>query len=158
MMSWFAVALVALLAPTANPAWEKMKTLVGTWEGTAHEGGNEMLVKATFRLVSAGSTLMNVMDEGSPHEMVTMYHQDLKDLVATHYCSAQNQPRMRAVTAPAPNQVAFDFKDGTNIAPGSGHMQHLVITFVDADHHVEEWTYRDKGKDHTNKIEYHRKK
>jgi len=34
---------------------------------------------------------------GTPHEMVTMFHRDDTALMATHYCSAMNQPRMLRV-------------------------------------------------------------
>lgn len=36
--------------------------------------------------------------------------------------------------------MAFDFLDGTNIAPGDTHMRSVVFTFIDADHHTEAWT------------------
>ncbi|RPH54229.1 MAG: hypothetical protein EHM89_18870 [Acidobacteria bacterium] len=44
------------------------------------------------------------------------------------------------IPAKAPNQVAFDFIDGSNIAKGDGHMKGVVFTMVDADHHEEAWT------------------
>jgi len=37
-------------------------------------------------------------------------------------------------------------KDGTNIRLGDGYMKELVITFVDADHHNETWSYDNNGK------------
>jgi hypothetical protein len=145
------------MAPAVtNPAWAKVMTLAGNWEGTANEQGKQMPAKTTFRMVSAGSVLMNILGEGTPHEMVTMFHMDLKDLLATHYCSAQNQPRMKAGPLTAANQVSFEFKDGTNIGPNDGHMQRLVVTFVDADHHNEDWTFLDKGKESTGHFEFHR--
>ncbi len=33
---------------------------------------------------------------GSPHEMLTIYHMEGSDLVATHYCMLGNRPRMTA--------------------------------------------------------------
>ncbi len=132
-----------------------MKGLVGSWVGTSGEARTPSTT--SFRVVSGGSALLNVLGEGTPHEMVTMFHMDLEDLLATHYCSAGNQPRMKAVPADAPNQVAFEFRDGTNIKPDDGHMQRVVFTFVDADHHTQDWTFRENGKDSTLKFEFHRK-
>lgn len=83
---------------------------------------------------------MRVPGKDSPYEMVTMIHPDGKRLLATHYCAAHNQPRMALVPSKAANQVAFDFIDGTNIAPGEEHMRGVVFTFTDADHHDEAWT------------------
>src|SRR5438309_7824724 len=129
-----------------NPTFDKLKTLSGAWEGTAKDSGKEFPATTSFKLVSGGSVLMNVLAEGKPEEMVTMIHLDGKELMATHYCAAMNQPRFKSVPAGA-NQVAFEFKDGTNIGPNDGHMQKIVFTFDGPDHHIEEWTYRDKGKD-----------
>ena len=128
------------------PEWQKLSALVGEWEGTVHTDGRPV-TRVEVRMTADGSAIMHVMDRDTPHEMVTMFHPDGKRLLATHYCSAHNQPRLGMVKAPAPNQVAFEFVDGTNIAAGEGHMSKLVITIKDADHHDETWTYWDKGKD-----------
>ena len=123
-----------------SPEWQKMKSLVGHWEGFMEEGGKQMPATVEVRLTGDGSALMHVMGKDTPYEMVTMIHPDGKRLLATHYCAAHNQPRMSNVPAKAPNQVAFDFVDGTNIAEGDGHMKGVVFTLVDADHHEEAWT------------------
>jgi hypothetical protein len=123
-----------------SPEWQKLKTLVGAWEGTMEEGGQKMPATAEVRLTGDGSALMHVMGRDTPYEMVTMFHPDGKRLLATHYCAAHNQPRMALVPSKSPNDVAFDFIDGTNIAPGDTHMKSVVINFVDADHHEERWT------------------
>jgi len=47
---------------------------------------------------------------------------------------------MALVPSKAANQAAFDFVDGTNIAPGDEHMRSVVFTFVEADRHEEAWT------------------
>jgi len=125
-----------------TPEWQKLKTLAGLWEGVMEAGGQTMPgAKVEIRMTGDGSAIMHVMDKDGPHEMVTMIHPDGKRLLATHYCAAHNQPRMALIPSKAPNQVAFDFVDGTNIAPGDGHMKSVVFTFVDADHHEEMWTH-----------------
>jgi hypothetical protein len=128
-----------------TPEWQKLRTLVGEWEGSVEEGGKTMDARVEVRMTGDGSAVMHVLGRDTPHEMVTMFHADGSRLLATHYCAAHNQPRMALVPAPAPNQLAFDFVDGTNIAPGDGYMRRLVITFVDADHHDEAWTYQATG-------------
>jgi hypothetical protein len=142
-------------APPSNPTFDKLKTLTGNWEGMATEGDKKFPSKTMFKMVSGNSVLMNILAEGSPHEMVTMIHPDLKDTVATHYCAGNNQPRFKAVPAGA-NQVAFEFKDGTNMGPNDGHMHKVVFTFDGPDHHMEDWTFRDKGKDSTMRFDFKR--
>ncbi len=129
-----------------TPEWEKIKSLVGEWDGYMTEEGKKIPTHISVRLTGDGSAVMHWMGAGTPHEMVTMFHMDKSDLLATHYCSAHNQPRLRAVPSSQPTQVAFEFKDGTNIRPGDGYMRQLVITFVDADHHNETWGYESNGK------------
>jgi hypothetical protein len=138
---------IKLATLPTSAEWQKLKTLVGEWTGTFEDSGKKMQGTLEVRMTADGSTLMHWMDKSTSHEMVTMFHPDGPNLMATHYCAAHNQPRLLMTAAPGPNQIAFDFKDGTNIGPDGGHMQRLVITFVDANHHDATWTYRDKGKD-----------
>ncbi len=120
--------------------WKKLTSLVGQWEGSMEEGGAQMPATVEVRMTGDGSAIMHTMGKDSPYEMVTMIHPDGKRLLATHYCAAHNQPRMAMVPAKAPNQIAFQFVDGTNIGPGEGYMKGVVFTFIDADHHEEAWT------------------
>lgn len=142
-----------------SAAWAKMKTLVGSWEGSMMEGGQKQTAHSSFRMTSNGSVLMNVLGEGTQHEMVTMIHPDVNDLVATHYCAAMNQPRMKYVPGKDPNQIAFEFKDITNLkAPEDGHMNSVVFTFDGPDHHAEDWNYIDHGKKTTGHFDFKRTK
>ncbi|HWT66791.1 MAG TPA: hypothetical protein VN151_11815 [Terracidiphilus sp.] len=135
------------MAAPSSPEWQQLRSLVGDWQGTVEEGGKSHASTIEVRMTGGGSAIMHVIDKGGPYEMVTMFHPDGPTLMATHYCAARNQPRMQLVPAPGPNQVAFRFKDGTNIGPGDGHMVGLVITFIDANHHDEAWSYEDSGKE-----------
>ncbi len=125
----------------STPQWEQLKSLVGEWEGYTTEGGTKMPVHLRVRLTGDGSAVMHLLGEGTPHEMVTMFHMDDTELMATHYCGAHNQPRMKVKASADPKQIAFEFKDGTNIRPGDGYMRELTITLVDPDHHNETWGY-----------------
>lgn len=132
----------AALAESSAPAFERMKSLAGSWEGKASDG---MPVKVSFRETSGGSALMS---EIMGHEdMISMFHMDGDRLLMTHYCGAGNQPRMVGTISPDGKTVKFDFVDATNILPTQGgHMAHLIVTIVDANHHTEDWTFAtDKG-------------
>jgi YD repeat-containing protein len=154
MMFFALLLLCALQVPaqehgsvvTGSPQWDKLKSLVGEWEGQFTEGGEKMTTHISVRLTGDGSAVMHWMDAGTPHEMITMFHMDKTDLLATHYCAGHNQPRMRAVPSGPAGQIFFEFKDGTNIRPGDGYMKQLTLTFVDADHHNETWSYDSNGK------------
>ena len=123
-----------------TPEWQRLKALVGNWDGTMESDGKSLPATVEARMTGDESAIMHVLGKDSPYEMVTMIHPDGKRLLATHYCAAHNQPRMALVPSAAANQVSFNFIDGTNIGPGEEHMRSVVFTFIDADHHEEAWT------------------
>ncbi|MGE5175182.1 MAG: hypothetical protein ACM3JJ_02305 [Hyphomicrobiales bacterium] len=137
-----------MAAKPANPAFEMLKSLVGTWS-MKDEKGNVMHVK--YELVAGGTTLMESLEPAGEPLMVTMYHPDGANLVMTHYCDAGNQPRMRAVKpAAGAKTISFRFLDVANLtSPKEGYMHDLDITLEDADHMTQVWTW--KGPDKTGK-------
>ena len=144
---------------TANPQFDKMKTLDGSWVGAFVESGKEYPATSRFQTVSDGSALMAWLGEGTPEEMVTIFHMDGQNLMGTHYCAAHNQPRFVAVPGGDPDRVVFQFKDGTNIGAHDGHMKGVTFIFDGPDHHMEDWTYVDKqGKESTSRFDFKRKK
>jgi hypothetical protein len=150
MKSLRLVASLALLLTTiaafaqsdAQKTFDSLKTLNGTWEAKV----NNKPVKVVFRTISGGSAVMSeIVGE---ENMVTMFHMDNDRVLATHYCTAGNQPRMQASLSPDGKTISFTFVDGTNIVgPKAGHMEHLVITMPDANHHTEDWTFAQDGKE-----------
>ncbi len=150
-------------APKMSPGFEKLKTLVGTWQAKSKEG----ITEVSYKIISAGSGVMETMSHSKDEAaMVTIYHRDGDNLMLTHYCSAGNQPRMRAEPITGdPKMLTFSFLDVTNLgSPDEGHMRDghmhkLVVTFQDKDHFTEEWTWREKGKDTgTHVFQFERKK
>lgn len=135
----------------AQKAFDKLKTLTGTWEGAAPDGTP---ARITYRVASGGSALLAEIDEAS---MITVFHLDGDRLIMTHYCGAGNQPRMVGKLSPDGKSIAFDFLDVTNLSsPEAGHMHHAVFTMADANNHSESWTYRAKGQDETHRFDVHR--
>lgn len=136
-----------------DAAWKNLQSLEGEWQGAAGKAG------VTYTIVSGGSAVMERMKPPAPEpDMVTMYHRDGAGLVATHYCSMGNQPRMRAPDADA-KTIKFRFVDITNLAkPGAAHIQDLTITFQDKDHFTQEWTGVENGKTHVETFQWTRKR
>jgi hypothetical protein len=139
------------------PYFEKMKSLVGEWEGKSMDGKS---AKLSYTLVSDDSALMERLVINGEPEMVTMYHPDGDRLMMTHYCSAHNQPRMRSpVGSMEDKTIVLDLVDVTNLSsPDAGHMKELVVTFVDKNHFTQEWTWTEMGKEGKEVIQYERKK
>jgi hypothetical protein len=154
----FALSTASLLhgdTPKAadRAAFDELKSLVGDWEGTIPTG----IQKAHFELIADNSVLASRLSGGMPHDMHTMFHMDGSRLMLTHYCAMHNQPRMLLVPAKDPKRIVFRFKDGTNIAPGGGHMNQVAFIIEGPDRHIEEWTYLLKGKETTSRSEFRRK-
>jgi hypothetical protein len=141
-----ALAATAALAQTdAQKSFTQLKSLSGTWEGKSSDG-KPLLV--SFRETAGGSALMSEILGTGPENMVSLIHMDgANRLLMTHYCGAGNQPRMQASFSPDGKTITFTFFDGTNIAPGAGHMQKMVLTMLDENHHTEGWTFLDHGKE-----------
>ena len=157
MMAAIAALLAASMAraaaETPNPGFDKLKMLVGAWE-TKDENGKPFAV--TYRMVSGDSAMVEEMENG----MISVYHPDDAAVMMTHYCMAKNQPRMRATgLSKDGNKLNFKFVDATNASASSmGMMNHLKITFLDADHFTEEWTNSKDGKETPWTFNFTRKK
>jgi hypothetical protein len=144
-------------AETATSGFDKLKSLVGEWEGNTTSGKT---AHVSYRITSGGSAVLETLKAADEPEMVTVYHHDGDSLMMTHYCMANNQPRMRvASTGAGGKQLTFDFVDATNLAsPSAGHMHRLVMVFEDADHLTANWTWRENDKEQIEGFRLTRKK
>jgi hypothetical protein len=149
---------VAFAQSDAQKSFDKLKTLAGTWHASVTtdppmpQEGNGTVTQVTLRVTSRGNALVHEMHEvGKPDDParydhpLTMLYLDGDRLLLTHYCDAGNRPRMVAKSSsPDGKTVEFDFLD---LSGGNeyGHMYHAVFTFIDANHHTEDWTYMMPG-------------
>jgi hypothetical protein len=159
-MKLFQIAMAVLLTCSAvaaaetdaQAAFDKMKSLAGTWEGKSADGKS---ISTKYQLAAGGKSLM---EESSEDHMVTMFFLTGGRLVLTHYCGTGTQPHMQATVSPDGKTIAFEFVDGVNIANmDSGHMHRAVFTLSDPDHYTEEWTWMQSGKSAVERVEMHRK-
>jgi hypothetical protein len=150
-----AIAIYAA-AGTVPAGFEKLKALEGNWVGTNEHAKSSTI---SYKLTSNGSAVMETLTSPESGDMVTMYHVNNGKIMMTHYCALNNQPRMQAEDASNPNQISFNYVDGTNMPDANAtHMHKLVITFKDSDHFSEEWTLLDKGKEQAMVFEFERVK
>lgn len=140
-----------------NPGFEKLKTLIGSWQGKGEDGKPAII---SYSLVSGGSALMEKLGPAKEPDMITMYHPDGESVMMTHYCGAHNHPRKRASAPTAEAKtMEFEFVDCTNLpASDAGHMHHLTVTFEDKNHLTQEWTWAEKGKEGKTVFHFERKK
>lgn len=147
------LSTIAMAQSDAKKSFDQMKTLAGSWEGPVTldppqaDMNTDKPVHVSLRVTSRGNALVHEMQEAGTEldatrydHPVTMFYVDGERLILTHYCDAGNRPRMTGKVSPDGKKVEFDFVDlsGSN---QYGHMYHAVFTTVDANHHVEDWTY-----------------
>lgn len=148
-------ATLAHAQTDAQKAFAAIKNMPGTWEGKG-EDGNPLQV--TYKVVSGGTAVMSEIDGGHAHDMISMFNMDgANRLLLTHYCSMGNQPRMLATVSTDGKTFTFDYTDATNLAtPDAGHIEKMVLTLVDENHHTENWTFVDHGKEVNRFFDLHR--
>jgi|SRR5437588_8359945 len=126
--------------------FERMKSLVGTWKGMADMGQGPAEITVEYRLVSGGSAIEEHIFPGTPHEMVTMYHDKQGKLSLTHYCMLGNQPGMLLKSSDE-KSLQFDFDATCGLDADSGmHMHSLTLTFVSPDTITQNWKLFENGK------------
>ena len=151
------LSTVTFAQSNAQKSFDALKPLAGSWEGpvTVDPAQPEMNdgkpIHVSLRLTSRGHALVHEMQEaGTPLDAaqydhpVTMLYVDGDRLLLTHYCDAGNRPRLTGKVSADGKRVEFDFLD---LSGGNeyGHMYHAVFTIIDANHHIEDWTYMAPG-------------
>jgi len=125
--------------PDSSKALGQIKALIGNWSGTfqwtggRHDSGS---MNATYYLTGNGSAVVeNLANESTP-VMTSVYHLDGRDLRMTHFCGAQNQPRLKARRIDLDHgAIDFEFVDATNLrSPDAPHVHGLEIRLIDANH------------------------
>ena len=129
----------AAVQSDAQKAFEKMKTLAGSWQGTIVG----IPINFTIRAASSGTAILhegNTSGGGPPNHEITMFYLDGDRLLATHYCDAGNRPRWEGKMSADGKTIDFSFLD---VAGGTqrGFQKDMAITIIDANKFVGELTY-----------------
>ncbi len=119
-------------------AFEYLKTLSGSWQGTVMN----IPISITIRAASSGTAILHEMntEKGPPDHEITMFHVEDDRLIATHYCDAGNRARFEGKVSSDGKRVEFSFLDVTGSTKG-GLVRGMVFTPVDADKHLIEFTF-----------------
>jgi hypothetical protein len=147
------ISMMAFLVPTATvtaetpksqEAFDRLASLQGEWRG--EQNGEK--INVTYTLTANGSALMEQFRPESGPVMITMFTVDGDHLIATHYCSAKNQPQMATPAISDPQEpLAFSLTHITGLkSPEDWHNTGLTVIQEDKDHLTQEWTYQSKGK------------
>jgi hypothetical protein len=136
----------------AQKSFDTMKTFAGEWEGPVAvpempEMSDGKPLHVSLRVTSRGNSIVHELQEANTpldaakyDHPVTMLYVDGDHLNLIHYCDAGNRPHMIGKMSPDGKTVEFTFVDISG-STKPGHMDHAVFTYVDVNHHTEDWTY-----------------
>jgi hypothetical protein len=126
--------------------FETLKQLLGVWEGKADMGdGKEQHMRVQYELTSGGTAIIETLMQGTPHEMVSVYHKDGDSVAMTHYCAMGNQPHMKLKQAES-SRITFEMDKPQGIAsPEESHMHGLTLTLKDKNTLQQDWVYYKDG-------------
>src|SRR5436190_1889073 len=65
---------------------DRFKQLEGEWNSKGMHDGKEHEMRVIYKVTAGGSAVVETVDPGTPHEMVTVIHADGDALALTHYC------------------------------------------------------------------------
>ena len=122
----------------AQKAFEKMKTLAGSWEGTVMG----IPINFTIRAASSGTAILHEgnTEKGVPNHEITMFYVEGDRLLATHYCDAGNRSNMEGKMSADGKSIEFNFLDVAGSTKG-GLVKRMMFTMIDANKHVVEFTF-----------------
>jgi hypothetical protein len=143
-------------ASEAQKSFDTMKTFAGEWEGPVKvpempEMNDGKPLHVSLRVTSRGNAVVHEIQEANTpldatkyDHPVTMLYVDGDQLNLIHYCDAGNRPHMIGKMSPDGKTVEFTLVDVSG-STAHGHMQHAVFTYIDANHHTEDWTFMMPG-------------
>lgn len=141
--------LLAMPAPAsdAGASWDRLKSLVGTWQRAEASTPASKAFRIRYRLISADTALVEEFGDPAKQPTQTVFHLDGDRLLATHYCAQGNQPRLRLRAGPASDVLVFEFLDATNLrSAADSHLVRLTFRWRDPDHLVREEVYAENGR------------
>jgi len=122
----------------AQKAFEKMKTLAGSWDGTVMG----IPINFTIRAASSGTAILHEgnTEKGVPNHEITMFYVEEDRLIAIHYCDAGNRARLEGKMSADGTSVEFNFLDVAGSTKG-GLVKRMKFTMIDANKHLVEFTF-----------------
>ena len=157
------ILLASLLALTAvhgadpvspRAVFNQLQTLVGEWEGKTEAG---RVLKVSYRLTANNTVLVETWTLGPQRESLTLYHLDNEHLVATHYCTLGNQPRLQLKEGGTASSFTFEFVSATNLPkPETAHQHRFEIDILQPNSFARSETYVENGTPGTERVVYSR--
>jgi hypothetical protein len=126
--------------PDPTAAYDRIKSLAGTWNGRMEDPLSGPPVSVRYEIVSRGRAVIEYQNPGQSFEMVTVYYLADGEFRATHYCGAGNQPAYKLGKDSTAELVLLEFDGGTGFDPEKdGHVHQGEIRFISTDRIEHRW-------------------
>ena len=142
-----AFAQTAVNAPQQSDAFNKMKSLVGKWEGTLidAEGQKPHHLKVEFKLIANDTSLQEDWNDGGA-AMLTIYRDRAGTLGVVHYCALGNAPAF-TLARMAGNKIEFKLDPMCGLDQSTQQFVTSMMYRLNADNKNEFYTeYEVNGK------------
>ncbi len=142
---------------TANPVsasatmpgktpWQALEDLSGSWAVSDPRSDADKAFRIEMRAISKGSALVETFGNPRGNTTQTVYHHAGKDIMATHYCSQGNQPRLLLTPDSTSAALSFRFHDVTNLKnKDASHLVQIDFKVIDRNHLARRETYTQNG-------------
>ena len=123
----------------AQKAFEKMKTMSASWQGTIMD----IPINVTIRAASSGTAILheaNTDGKRPPAHEITMFYVEENRLLAMHYCDGGNRARLEGKMSPDGKTIEFSFLDVTGSTKG-GLVKRMAFTMMDENKHIVDLTF-----------------
>ncbi len=132
------VPLTTSSGKTTENLFSRFMELEGEWISTP-ESVDMPPSTVTYRTIANGSSVVETVFAGTPHEMVSVIYLDGTQLRMTHYCAARNQPHLFANEI-TDNSVSFVTDHVSNLHdPGDLYMGEAEWVFIDENNIQTNW-------------------
>ena len=134
---------------------DRFKELAGEWSASGLDGNSAPDARMRYEVTAGGSTVVETLFPGTPHEMRTVYAKDGADVVLTHFCASGHHPRMRAKSS-NDGTLVFAYDGALNFDPAKDdHMHDATFTFAGPDEIRSRWTFWRGGKPAGHVADFH---
>lgn len=125
--------------PKLSAELQRMKSLEGQWTVTEKTAADSKTTTIQYKVTSGGTAVTETIDPGTPHEMITVYHDKAGKLTMSHFCMLGNQPEMELKSSTDTKLDLQESEASKSLLNGQLHMSSVVIEQPDANTLIETW-------------------